>query len=113
MTRATVDVLALPLTTWQDGAELHGREIMQRTRRSGPTVYTVLDRLEDAGWVGASWEILPPGERRTARMFHLSRSSARGPVHPVDVVAPMVDRIVRVELAAGDARQAGLLQRSP
>ena len=70
MSRATVDVLTLLLDAWQDGVELHGWEIMRRTRRSGPTVYTVLDRLEDAGWVDASWEVVPPKERRPRRRYY-------------------------------------------
>jgi DNA-binding PadR family transcriptional regulator len=70
ISRATVDVLALLLDAWQDGVELHGWEIMRRTRRSGPTVYTVLDRLEDAGWIGASWEVLPPGQGRPRRRYY-------------------------------------------
>jgi DNA-binding PadR family transcriptional regulator len=70
VSRATADVLTLLLQAWQDGAELTGWEIMRRTRRSGPTVYTVLDRLEDAGWVGASWEPVPPHERRARRRYY-------------------------------------------
>lgn len=56
MSSAMLDVLALMLAAWESDQELHGWQIMRSVRRSGPTVYGVLDRLEDAGWVSASWE---------------------------------------------------------
>ena len=39
-----------------DADELHGWAIMKATKRSGPTVYGVLDRLEDADWISGRWE---------------------------------------------------------
>src|SRR5689334_11927889 len=53
MTRAMLDVLALLLQAWEDKTDLHGWSIMKSVHRSGPVVYGVLDRLEDAGWISA------------------------------------------------------------
>jgi PadR family transcriptional regulator PadR len=38
-------------------AEPHGWAIMKATNRSGPTVYGVLARLEDAEWIIGRWEV--------------------------------------------------------
>jgi DNA-binding PadR family transcriptional regulator len=70
LTGAMVDVLALLLQAWDEKAEVHGWLIMKSLRRSGPTVYRVLDRLEDAGWIAGSWEVLPPGESRPRRRYY-------------------------------------------
>lgn len=56
ITAPTLDVLEALLRAQSDGLELHGWGIMKSVRRSGPTVYGVLDRLEDAGWVEGRWE---------------------------------------------------------
>jgi PadR family transcriptional regulator PadR len=70
MTGAMFDVLALLLQAWEDKTEVHGWLIMKSVRRSGPTVYGVLDRLEDAGWITGSWEDLPAGQNRPRRRFY-------------------------------------------
>lgn len=71
-----VDVLVLLVQAWEDGAQVHGWLIMRSVRRSGPTVYAALDRLEDAGWIEGSWELLPAGEDRPRRRFY--RLTAHG-----------------------------------
>jgi DNA-binding PadR family transcriptional regulator len=76
MTGAMFDVLALLLQAWEDKTEVHGWMIMKSVRRSGPTVYGVLDRLEDAGWITGSWEELPPDQDRARRRFY--RLTAHG-----------------------------------
>jgi PadR family transcriptional regulator len=70
MDGATVDVLGLLLQAWEDDADLHGWLIMRALRRSGPSVYRALDRLEDAGWVTASWETLAAGDKRPRLRFY-------------------------------------------
>jgi hypothetical protein len=76
LTGAMVDVLALLLQAWEDDVDVHGWLIMRSLRRSGPTVYRVLDRLEDAGWIAGQWEVLPPGQQRPRRRYY--RLSAEG-----------------------------------
>lgn len=71
-----VDVLSLLLQAWEDRTEVHGWLIMKSVRRSGPAVYQVLDRLEDAGWITGSWENLPPRQSRPRRRYY--RLTAEG-----------------------------------
>ncbi|MEV0676339.1 helix-turn-helix transcriptional regulator [Actinosynnema sp. NPDC050436] len=40
---------------------------MKAVKRSGPTVYGVLERLEEWDWVVGEWEELDPGESRPRR----------------------------------------------
>ena len=56
VTAATLDVLELLLEAHRDGGDIHGWEIKKATRRSGPTVYGVIDRLEDAELIEGHWE---------------------------------------------------------
>lgn len=69
VTSALLDVLEVLL---QDGgrAELHGWAIMKAIKRSGPTVYGVLDRLEDAGWITGRWEDQHPEPNKPRRRFY-------------------------------------------
>lgn len=56
VTDATLDVLEVLLRAHQDGRDIHGWEIKKATRRSGPTVYGVIDRLEDASLIEGHWQ---------------------------------------------------------
>ncbi len=53
ITGPLLDVLELLLQAACEGQELHGWAIMKGSSRSGPTVYGVLDRLEDASKAAA------------------------------------------------------------
>lgn len=44
------------------GDDLHGWAIMKATKRSGPTVYGVLDKLEDLRWIEGCWEDQGPDQ---------------------------------------------------
>ena len=70
VTGPMLDVLALLLHAWEHDEKVHGWLIMKGLHRSGPTVYGVLDRLEDAGWVTGEWEILEAEEQRPRRRFY-------------------------------------------
>lgn len=73
VTDATLDVLEVLLRAHQDGRDIHGWEIKKAARRSGPTVYGVIDRLEDARLIEGHWEdqdSLDRGPRR--RYYHLT-----------------------------------------
>jgi DNA-binding PadR family transcriptional regulator len=54
----------------RDDEELHGWALMKGSGRSGPTVYGVLDRLEDAGWVNGRSELSNPKPGRPPRRFY-------------------------------------------
>lgn len=57
ITQPFLDVLDVLLQAVDDhDLQLHGYAIMRLTKRSGPTVYGVLDRLEDMNWVTGRWE---------------------------------------------------------
>jgi len=62
-----------------DTGDLHGWAIMKATRRSGPTVYGVLDRLEDMGWIDGQWEDRHPEPSKPRRRFYrLTPTGATG-----------------------------------
>jgi PadR family transcriptional regulator, regulatory protein PadR len=39
-----------------DGDELHGWAIIKSSNRGGPTVYKILERMAEMGWVTARWD---------------------------------------------------------
>jgi PadR family transcriptional regulator, regulatory protein PadR len=99
VTAATLDVLEVLLEAHREGRDIHGWEIKKATRRSGPTVYGVIDRLEDAGLIEGHWENQDPqakGPRR--RYYRFSGAGAatardllterRGRKPPIKVPAP-------------------------
>jgi len=70
VTGPLLDVLEVFLRAFEDKVELHGWAIMKMTKRSGPTVYGVLDRLEDAGWITGRWEEQHPESNKPRRRFY-------------------------------------------
>jgi PadR family transcriptional regulator PadR len=70
VTGPLLDVLEEFLDAFAHGQELHGWEIMKRTKRSGPTVYGVLERLEDRGWIVGSWEEQPADANTPRRRYY-------------------------------------------
>jgi PadR family transcriptional regulator, regulatory protein PadR len=71
VTSPFLDVVALLWAARLAGAgELHGWAIMKATKRSGPTVYGVLDRLEDMRWIEGRWEIQRPDQASPRRRFY-------------------------------------------
>jgi PadR family transcriptional regulator, regulatory protein PadR len=67
ITAPTLDVLEILLQAQVEGGEPHGWAIMKAVGRSGPTVYGVLDRLEDAGWISGRWQDNPADPNRPRR----------------------------------------------
>jgi PadR family transcriptional regulator, regulatory protein PadR len=78
ITQPLLDVLEVLLRAFDDpDMQLHGYAIMRVTRRSGPTIYGVLDRLEDAKWVTGRWEEQEPDSTRPRRrLYRLTPSGA-------------------------------------
>ncbi|CCH29967.1 PadR family transcriptional regulator [Actinosynnema sp. NPDC047251] len=70
ITAPLLDVLEVLADAFQRDEEPHGWTIMKAIKRSGPTVYGVLERLEEWGWVVGTWEDLPPDENRPRRRFY-------------------------------------------
>src|SRR5829696_7374536 len=77
VTGPLLDVLEVFLQALADDQELHGWAIMKATKRAGPTVYGVLDRLEDAGWITGRWEDQPADANTPRRrLYRLSPTGA-------------------------------------
>ena len=70
ITQPLLDVVEVFLAALDDDKELHGWAIMKAVGRSGPTVYGVLDRLEDAGWIVGRWEDQHPESNKPRRRFY-------------------------------------------
>jgi PadR family transcriptional regulator PadR len=70
VTNPLLDVLDVFISALGSGSDLHGWAIMKAARRSGPTVYGVLDRLEDMGWITGEWEDRNPDLSKPRRRFY-------------------------------------------
>lgn len=70
VTGPTLDVLEALLEAHRQGAELHGWAIIKATKRTGPTVYRILDRLYEAGWIERRWEELDPDSTNPRRRYY-------------------------------------------
>ncbi len=70
VTSPLLDVLEVLVGALDSDSELHGWAIMKATKRSGPTVYGVLDRLEDMGWITGEWEARNPEPSKPRRRFY-------------------------------------------
>jgi len=70
VTEASLDVLEVLLQAQRDRRDVHGWEIKKATRRSGPTVYGVIDRLEDAGFIEGHWEHQGPSDKGPRRRYY-------------------------------------------
>ncbi|GAA2471317.1 hypothetical protein Ahu01nite_079100 [Winogradskya humida] len=57
--------------------ELHGYAIVKETRRTGPTVYKILERLSAMGWLEARWEDRADEPNRPRRRFYRLTTDGR------------------------------------
>src|ERR1700730_16544484 len=74
VTPATLDVLEALMGPDE---ELYGLKIAQNAGHKAGSVYPILARLEEAGWVESSWESEERDERGPRRRFY--RLGPRGP----------------------------------
>src|SRR5580698_3983451 len=65
-----LDVSVCLLRAHTAGTAVHGWAIMSETKRSGPTVYGILDRLEDRHWINGYWEQENPESGRPRRRLY-------------------------------------------
>ncbi|MGC5016168.1 PadR family transcriptional regulator [Streptosporangium sp. DT93] len=70
ITQPMLDVLEVLVHAHEEKIPIHGWVIMKESKRAGPTVYKVLDRLEDARWIAGEWETLTPDQSRPRRRFY-------------------------------------------
>ncbi|MER7206357.1 PadR family transcriptional regulator [Streptosporangium sp. NPDC000239] len=71
ITKPLLDVLETLIQAHRQGYELHGWAIIKATGRTGPTIYGVLDRLEDAKWIEGHWEDKNPDPTKPPRRFYI------------------------------------------
>ncbi|MFI6513584.1 PadR family transcriptional regulator [Streptosporangium sp. NPDC050855] len=76
VTGPLLDVLEVLLQALQEKSELHGWAMAKMTGRSGPTIYGVIDRLEDAGWVRGRWEDNPQPNKPRRKLYTLTPTGA-------------------------------------
>lgn len=116
VTGPVLDVLALLFHALDRNEGLSGWQIMKGVHRSGPTVYAVLDRLEDARWITGEWEVLEEaGEKRAwrrekrarRRLYRLTPTGAEAVREKVTVPAPTLRRL-RPQPGLGMATRLGL-----
>jgi DNA-binding PadR family transcriptional regulator len=67
ITSATLDVLEAFLTS---NGELHGFAVSKAAGRPTGSVYPILARMEQAGWLESRWEDGHPDEGRPRRRFY-------------------------------------------
>ena len=70
ITEPTLDVFEVLLQAHRDRRDIHGWEIKKATRRSGPTVYGVIDRLEDARLIEGHWESQDSADKGPRRRYY-------------------------------------------
>ena len=58
------------LRALRDGRRVHGWEVARLCGQSPPTVYRVLQRLCEAGWVDYEWEAHNPEPGKPRRRFY-------------------------------------------
>jgi DNA-binding PadR family transcriptional regulator len=75
ITAATLDVLEVLLSGEE---ELFGLRIAKATGRQTGSIYPILMRLENCGWVTSKWENDDPDRRGPRRRFYLLDPSCVG-----------------------------------
>lgn len=85
VTGPLLDVLEVFLQAFNDDTELHGWAITKATKRSGPTVYGILDRLENAAWITGQWEDQHPESNKPRRRLY--RLTPNGVITARDLLA--------------------------
>jgi PadR family transcriptional regulator PadR len=90
LTQQTLSVLGILMSHTQD--EISGAEIARSTKLASGTLYPILVRLEEAGWVKSRWESEDPHElgrprRRLYQATGVGRRKARSAFR--EIVLPL------------------------
>ena len=70
ITQPLLDVVEVLVDAHRSGEEVHGWALIAATRRSGPTIYGILDKLEDAHLVEGHWEERNPTPGKPPRRLY-------------------------------------------
>ena len=76
VTAATLDVLEIFVS--DTPMDQHGFKLAQRTRRPTGTIYPILMRLEEMGWLASRWDEDTPEGRPRRRLYHLTEAGLAG-----------------------------------
>jgi PadR family transcriptional regulator len=110
VTAPLLDVLEVFLQAHREGQQLHGWAILKATGRAGPTIYGILDRLEDADWVTGQWEDQPADANTPRRrLYQLTPTGAAAARHLLVARRPAT----RGRLARQPRPGPALLRRQP
>ncbi len=76
-------------------AELSGAEIAKRTKVASGTLYPILLRLEDAGWLQSRWETEDPAVlgRPRRRFYRITAYGAKNVQEAVRDLKPALRRL--------------------
>lgn len=90
MSAQTLKVLGILLTNPSD--ELSGAEIARLTKLASGTLYPILLRLEQAGWLASNWESGDPRKlgRPRRRFYHVTAIGAKHASRAFGELAPML-----------------------
>lgn len=75
----TTQTLKVLVALMSSGQELSGAEIARSTELASGTLYPILMRLEEAGWVRSRWEAEEPSKlgRPRRRLYEVTALGAR------------------------------------
>lgn len=105
-TKPSLDVMACMLKADIQGGELYGWQIIRDTKLTGPTVYGILDRLEDKRWITGYWEKQNTDGNRPRRRFY--RLTAEGRSQVQELLAERCPETLRKLLSEPDRQGLGL-----
>lgn len=103
VTAATLDVLEVFVADAPD--DQHGFRLARSTRRPTGTIYPILIRLEEMGWLASRWDEETPEGRPRRRLYHLTEAGLAG------ATALLAER--RGRPAAATARRTRLAPEGP
>jgi PadR family transcriptional regulator PadR len=83
VTSQQLALYAVLLEAFRHGEELHGYELKQRAKITGPSTYRILDRLQDHHLVDSRWEELPPDEGRPRRRYYMLNPAGAASVRAI------------------------------
>jgi len=72
VTMPTLAVVAVIAAAMATDDEVWGLRICQATGLGSGTVYPILERLEEAGWIASTWEGAQPPGRPRRRFYQLT-----------------------------------------
>ena len=89
--------LVLQALTDEPGQERYGLEIVQATGLMPGTIYPILARLEQAGWLHSEWEVLDEHQagRPRRRYYRLTADGATAAATAPPRTAPATRIVVR------------------